>query len=405
MILDASPDPAFDDLAARTAAALNVPMAAISFFDADRNCEWFKAAHGIALSEWPQRLCLFRAQQPFSRVFTIADAAADARFARHPLVESAPSLRFYAGAALLAPGRSVVGVLAVFDVKPRALSARDTEALLNLADLVQARVAMRRERPRAPATVPAPPRPLDAAQQQSEDALHLEHLTREYMNLNQLLEDEIATRKSAEDRLRQEKEFADAAIESLPGAFYMFSANGRMLRWNGSFETYSGFAREEIATRHPLDFIAAKDRAAVANAIQRVFEEGREVSLEADMCTKSGELTPYLFSGRPLHLRGETVLIGVGRDISERKRAEEQVLQAKERLDLALQGSSLALWDWDLVTNTVYFNERWAALTGAPPREAIFPSSSLQQRFDRIDERYHARAARVAKWNLRGFGT
>jgi len=62
--------------------------------------------------------------------------------------------------------------------------------------------------------------------------------------------------------------------------------------------------------------------------------------------------------------------MGFGRDLSDRKRAEEQTLRAKERLDLALTGSSLALWDWDLRSNRVYFNEGWAALVGERPRES-----------------------------------
>ena len=72
---------------------------------------------------------------------------------------------------------------------------------------------------------------------------------------------------------------------------------------------------------------------------------------------------------KPLRVAGETFVIGFGRDISERRRAEEQTIRAKERLDLALSGSSLALWDWDLRSNRVFFNEGWATLVGRRLRE------------------------------------
>jgi diguanylate cyclase (GGDEF)-like protein/PAS domain S-box-containing protein len=354
-IVDTPPEPAFDDLARRAAEALGAPMAAISFFDGSR--EWFKACHGIALREWPRHLSLFREQQPFARVFRVTDANADAVLGRHPLVAGAPHLRFYAGAAIMAGDGSVCGVLSVFDSKPRELNARDNAALCNLADLVQARLAARRGQ--SPGAGNA--RPASAGHAVGETAL-----------LARRLEDEITARKAAEEQLWREKEFAGAAIESLPGAFYMFSGNGRMLRWNGNFEAFSGYARAEILAMHPLDFIAEKDRAAVASAIQRVFADGAEVTLEADLRAKSGAVAPYVFTGKPLQLGGETVLIGIGHDISKRKRAEAQMSQAKERLDLALSGSGLALWDWDLAINMAYFNEGWAQLTGAPPREAIF---------------------------------
>jgi PAS domain-containing protein len=61
-------------------------------------------------------------------------------------------------------------------------------------------------------------------------------------------------------------------------------------------------------------------------------------------------------------------MIGVARDITLRKRAEQQMVRAKERLDLALTSSSLALWDWDLKASRVYFNENWAEMLGDPAR-------------------------------------
>ena len=51
--------------------------------------------------------------------------------------------------------------------------------------------------------------------------------------------------------------------------------------------------------------------------------------------------------------------------------------RAKERLDLALTGSRLALWDWDLTNNKVYFNESWSSLLGAAPRESTFSGDEV----------------------------
>jgi len=51
--------------------------------------------------------------------------------------------------------------------------------------------------------------------------------------------------------------------------------------------------------------------------------------------------------------------------------------RAKERLDLALTGSNLALWDWDLRTDKVYFNESWSTLIGTQPRESTFDGKDV----------------------------
>jgi diguanylate cyclase (GGDEF)-like protein/PAS domain S-box-containing protein len=57
---------------------------------------------------------------------------------------------------------------------------------------------------------------------------------------------------------------------------------------------------------------------------------------------------------------------GVGRDVTERRRAERELAAAKERLELALEGSNASLWDTDLRTGKVYLSEGWAEFLGQP---------------------------------------
>jgi diguanylate cyclase (GGDEF)-like protein/PAS domain S-box-containing protein len=187
------------------------------------------------------------------------------------------------------------------------------------------------------------------------------------MRLEQLLEDQIASRKATEDRLRHEKDFSDAAIQSLPGAFFMFDADGRMTRWNTSFAEITGYSADDMLQKRALDFISARDRVSVADAIRRIFEGGSELVIEAGIRSKSGHETPYSFHGRALDIGGQRFCLGVGRDITDRKRAEREIIRAKERLDLALAGSNLAIWDWNLAADEVYFSEDWETLLGAKP--------------------------------------
>ena len=51
-------------------------------------------------------------------------------------------------------------------------------------------------------------------------------------------------------------------------------------------------------------------------------------------------------------------------EIVERKRAEESLRESEERLQLALKGADLGMWDWNVSTGHVVINERWAEMLG-----------------------------------------
>lgn len=58
----------------------------------------------------------------------------------------------------------------------------------------------------------------------------------------------------------------------------------------------------------------------------------------------------------------------------QRARMEQELRTSEERLELALRGGDLGLWDWDIATDRVVFNERWANMLGFELRE-IEPTS------------------------------
>ena len=57
-------------------------------------------------------------------------------------------------------------------------------------------------------------------------------------------------------------------------------------------------------------------------------------------------------------------LICVVRDITQRKEREQRIEDLKERLELAVDGAELGVWDWDMTTDEVEFNEQWARMLG-----------------------------------------
>jgi len=140
---------------------------------------------------------------------------------------------------------------------------------------------------------------------------------------------DITTRKRNEELILMERDFSKAALDSLPGIFYLFDRNGRFLRWNKNLEVITGYSAEEIGRMHPLDLFIGRDKALVRDRIEDAFAKGF-TDVEAELVSKNGEKATYCFTGRTFQGKEDACLIGTGIDVSERKKLEEQLRQSQK---------------------------------------------------------------------------
>jgi len=145
---------------------------------------------------------------------------------------------------------------------------------------------------------------------------------------------DISERRAAEQRVQREKQFSDNIIESLPGIFYLFDDSGHFLRWNRNFATVSQYDDAEIDRMHPTELFRGADQAHIAERIGAVFRDGQSTA-EAAFVAKDGSAQPYFFTGHRILVDGRACCIGMGVDVSERKRAEEALQRTRSSQLLA----------------------------------------------------------------------
>jgi PAS domain S-box-containing protein len=137
----------------------------------------------------------------------------------------------------------------------------------------------------------------------------------------------VAERKTAEEALKAEKEFTDTALNAQTDTFFVFDPlTGKALRWNTAFSEVSGYTDEEIASmKAPDSYYCEEDLKKAAAATRKVFEEGT-VTLEVSLVTKDGRRIPTEYTASTItdDEGNPKYIIAVGRDITERKRAEEE---------------------------------------------------------------------------------
>lgn len=134
-VLDTPPEEPFDRATRLAAALFNVPVALVSFVDADR--QWFKSCFGIAVCETPREASFCAHAIAAREMLVVPDALADDRFRDNPMVCDGPRVRFYAGAPLRSPEGHLIGTLCILDIRPRNLSETERGLLADLAATIE----------------------------------------------------------------------------------------------------------------------------------------------------------------------------------------------------------------------------------------------------------------------------
>lgn len=186
----------------------------------------------------------------------------------------------------------------------------------------------------------------------------------------------ITARKKAEDEIVKARDMADKLIDALPGVFYFYDENGKFIRWNRQLEIVTGYTAKEISGMHPVDLFPDEEKDYINKRIEGVFTNGNN-DAEANFLTKKGEKIPYYFKAVLMNYEGKLCLLGSGIDITERKKAEEQVRSSEQKYKLLFESNPQPMWMFDLPAyNIIDVNDAAAEQYGYTKQEFISLSAT-----------------------------
>jgi PAS domain S-box-containing protein len=143
----------------------------------------------------------------------------------------------------------------------------------------------------------------------------------------------ITERKLAEEALRTSEERFSKAFRNNPSLMSITTmADGRFIEVNDTFLRVTGYQREEVIgkTSRGLGlFVDSQDRDFVVRALE---EKGRVQDMEVRIRLKDGDIATVSFSGEVVELGQEECWVAVAADVTERKRAEEELLLSNRKL-------------------------------------------------------------------------
>jgi len=137
-LLDTPPSEAFDRITRMAAQLFNLPIAAVSLTDSNR--QWFKSKVGVAHDTIP------RLGAPCAKVtdnggaLVIPDLLEDDYFRTSLLAEN--GIRFYAGAPLNTSEGYCLGAMCVLGLEPRQITEAERQALKDLATMVMSQIEL-----------------------------------------------------------------------------------------------------------------------------------------------------------------------------------------------------------------------------------------------------------------------
>ena len=173
---------------------------------------------------------------------------------------------------------------------------------------------------------------------------------------------DISQRRRVEEELRMTLTERDTITATVPDLMYMFDRLGKMRWWNKSVETVAGWTPEQIAATPAIELVVAEDRPSVLKAIERAFNQGF-AEVQARYRTKEGP-RDYLFNGRRIEYGNDSLLVGSGRDLSERLEAEQAIRSSEEKYRNLFESAQEGIWLVDVDANTQLANPRLAEMLG-----------------------------------------
>jgi PAS domain S-box-containing protein len=169
---------------------------------------------------------------------------------------------------------------------------------------------------------------------------------------------DVTEQRMLEKQIKEEREQLRLIFDSMPLFINIHDKNNNISEVNKYFEKRFGYSNKDLKHHNLLELITTSENYPVA---KQAIEKSNGTWNDFELITKSGQTLYTTWINISL---SEDRSLGIGLDISERKRMEETMREKEERLSLAVKGGRVGLWDWRVQNGELVIDEEWAKQLG-----------------------------------------
>ena len=220
-------------------------------------------------------------------------------------------------------------------------------------------------------------------------------------NLEKMVAQRTAELASAYEELRESEERLRGFFENMPDILYSHNTEGQFTDINKKALEISGYSRDEIIGRNVLETgILPPDQIEGVVEGLKGFEEGKSgYPYEVQLMKKNGDRIAVEAVSFPIKRKGVLEVMGIARDITERKRTEEALRESEEKLRIMFSSMADGVVVTDLEGKIKDLNEAQLRLFGYSKKEEIVGGNG----FDFIAEKdYDTAMGDVARLVTKG---
>ncbi|NJD34176.1 MAG: PAS domain S-box protein [Betaproteobacteria bacterium] len=181
---------------------------------------------------------------------------------------------------------------------------------------------------------------------------------------------DVTDRRRDDEKLRENEEKLRGLYELSPLGIALTDMAGRYVEFNDAFRRICGYPAEELKALDYWTLTPKKYAEQEAQQLESLERSGHYGPYEKEYRRKDGSLVPLRLNGMIVTDRkGQRYIWSIVEDISESRQLEKAMAESEQRMELALAGADLGLWDFDVPSGQFTYNPRLLAMVGLAPGE------------------------------------